>query len=150
MARLREAREKASMRALEKIMTKPQLDPAGGRNAVLAMDCSRLAFDSPGLRGLLAAKIAKRPQLAGVFLILFRGDHYGLDFAKNPAAAWPVPDATVAMISGAPGKRLWAAPVAPRAHMAARRAALGRYSCAGRTALFDSPDLLFPHRDCHV
>jgi len=97
---------KIAMRALGKAMGKSQLDSVEGRTAVVAMDCSHFAFNNPELRGLLAAKIAERPQLAGVFLILFRGDHYESDFVKNPAAARPVQDATVAMIAGALGKRL--------------------------------------------
>ena len=98
--------EALAKRALGKIMDKSQLDSVGSRAVVLVMDCSHVLFGNPQLRERLASRMSERPQLAGVLLILFEGDRYLTHFVKNPAAAMPVPDATVDMISGALGKRL--------------------------------------------
>lgn len=92
--------------AAEEIRKRPQLESAGGRAAVMVMDCPHSVLDSPKLRGKLDAAMGERPQLGGVLLIMFRGDHYASRFAKNPKAARPVPDATVDMIAGALGARL--------------------------------------------
>jgi len=89
--------------ALEKIMEKSQLGSVGGRIAVMVVDCSLHVFDNPRLLDRLPAEIAKAPQLAGVFLALFERGSYRSSFVKNPAAAMPVPQATVDMITGALG-----------------------------------------------
>jgi len=95
-----------SAHALEKIMEKPQLGSVGGRTTVMIVDCSRFVFDNPVLLGRLPAELARAPQLAGVFLAMFEDGRYRANFVKNPAAARPVQDATVAIIAGALGKRL--------------------------------------------
>ena len=89
--------------ALEKIMEKSQLGSVGGRIAVMVVVCSLHVFDNPRLLDRLPAEIAKAPQLAGVFLALFERGSYRSSFVKNPAAAMPVPQATVDMITGALG-----------------------------------------------
>jgi len=89
--------------ALEKIMERSQLGSVGGRIKVMVVDCSRHVFDNPRMLDRLPAEIAKAPQLAGVFLAMFERGSYQTSFVKNTAAAMPVPQETIDMITGALG-----------------------------------------------
>lgn len=92
--------------AVKKIKKKPQLESVGNRAAVMVVDCPHSVFDNPEMRGKLDGAMEEKPQLGGVLLIMFKGDHYVSRFVKNPKAARPVPDAAIAMIGDALGARL--------------------------------------------
>lgn len=92
--------------AVENIKKKSQPESVGDRAALMVVDCPHSVFDNPELRGKLDAAMEEKPQLGGVLLIMFRGDHYVSRFVKNPTAARPVPGATIDMISEALEGRL--------------------------------------------
>lgn len=81
---------------------RPRLDSFGKRAAVLVMDCSPQAFGNRELLGRLSSSMASRPQLSGVFLMLFENGRYRTHYASNPMAGMPAAQATVDLISRAP------------------------------------------------